>query len=243
MKMHAQKTTQHKPLPAAEHRRAMSVLRALRFACLWTSLCAAAASGALAQTSKPPLPRNQSAAAGPPQSDYVRPDFSQRFRNYLSSTFGPVEMTRVVFGAAISQADNVPPDWGQGWGPYGRRVASHLGSAMAGQTADFLLSSALGQDNKFYPCRCRGIWNRLRHALISSVTARVGRDGRRVFSAPAILSPYAAGFATLAWYPPRFGPKDAFRTGNYNLLTAVGTKIALEFLHPLLVKLRRRRAF
>lgn len=110
---------------------------------------------------------------------------------------------------------------------------------MADQTTKFLLSEALREDNRFYPCRCKGIWSRLRHALVSSVTARAGRDGHRVFSVPDIVSPYAGAFATLAWYPPRFGPKDAFRTGNYNFLNAVGTTMALEFLHPLLVKLRR----
>lgn len=167
---------------------------------------------------------------------YIRPNFHQRLHGYLLSTFGAMQMGRTAFGAAISQADGVPPDWGQGWGPYGERFASHFGSATVTGGANLVLSEALREDTKYYPCTCKGIWPRLKHALSSSATARAGEDGHRVFSVPAFASPYAGAFAKLAWYPPRFGPKDSFRNGNYELLDSVGMKVALEFLSPLLHK-------
>ena len=34
-----------------------------------------------------------------------------------------------------------------------------------------------------------------------------------------------------AWYPDRFGVKDAFRMGNYALLANLGGNIALEFFY------------
>lgn len=170
------------------------------------------------------------------QTGYVRPDFRQRLRNYEVSTFGTPQMATVVFGAAISQADYVPPDWGQGWGAYGERLASHFGSSLTEGTANFALAEVLRLDTKYYPCTCKGIWPRVGHALISSVTARAGEDGHRVFSIPAVASPYAGAFATLAWYPARYNAEDAFRTGNYNFLDSVGMKIALEFLHPVMKK-------
>jgi hypothetical protein len=37
--------------------------------------------------------------------------------------------------------------------------------------------------------------------------------------------------AVYGWYPNRFGPKDAFRMGNYNLLAYAGGNIALEFFY------------
>ena len=167
---------------------------------------------------------------------YVRPNFRERLRSSLSSTFGQVQMGKAVFGAAISHADDSPPDWGQGWGPYGERVASHFGSALVSSGANLMLGEALREDTKYYPCTCKGIWPRLKHAVASSVTARAGEDGHRVFSIPAVASPYAGAFTQLAWYPPRFGPRDAFRTGNYNLLSSIGAKVALEFLSPVLRK-------
>lgn len=171
------------------------------------------------------------------ESMYVRPDFHRRFRSYLLSTFGPIQMVTLAAGSAISHADNVPPEWGQGWGAYGKRFVSDVGSSTTAGTTNFLLGEALHLDTRYYPCTCKGIWPRVRHALMSSVTARAGEDGHRVFSPPAVVSPYAGAFSTLTWYPARYGPKDAFRTGNYDLLDSVGMKIALEFLHPLFRKL------
>ncbi len=171
------------------------------------------------------------------QSDaYVRPDFRRRLHNYLRATFGPVRLGRAVFGAAFSQAGNNPPDWGQGWDAYGTRVASDLGILLLDSTANLALSEALREDTRYYPCSCTGLWPRAKHALISSFTARAGPDGHRVFSIPAVASPYAGAFGSLAWYPPRFGPKDAFRTGNYDLLAGIGTRFADEFLSPILRK-------
>lgn len=68
--------------------------------------------------------------------------------------------------------------------------------------------------------------------MISTLTSRRGDDGRRVFSFPALVSPYAGSMtATYGWYPDRYGAKDAFRTGNYNLLASMGGNIALEFFY------------
>ena len=84
----------------------------------------------------------------------------------------------------------------------------------------------------YYRCECRGIFPRLRHALISTLTARRGNDGHLVFSVPALVGPYAGSMAAVyGWYPDRFGIKDAFRTGNYSLLTYAGGNVALEFLY------------
>ena len=57
----------------------------------------------------------------------------------------------------------------------------------------------------------------------STLTARRGEDGHRVFSLPALVAPYAgAATAVYGWYPNRFGAKDAFRMGNYSLLAFAG---------------------
>ena len=199
------------------------------------SLMANAASGQGLKSSN--AKTNSDQGTDTQQTAYVRPDFHKRLHNYALSTFGPIQMVTLAAGSAISHADDVPPEWGQGWGAYGERFISDVGSSTTAGTTNFLLGEALHLDTKYYPCTCKGVWPRVRHALVSSVTARAGEDGHRVFSPPAVVSPYAGAFSTLAWYPARYGPRDAFRTGNYDLLDRVGMKIALEFLHPLLRKL------
>ena len=68
--------------------------------------------------------------------------------------------------------------------------------------------------------------------MLSTFIARRGMDGHRVFSFPALVAPYAGSFAAVyGWYPDRFGAKDAFRVGNYNLLAYMAGNISLELLY------------
>ena len=169
-------------------------------------------------------------------SGYVRPTFHKRLHHYFLHTYSPVKLTELAFGSAVSQMDNVPPEWHQGWGAYGKRFASDLGSTTANGVTEFALAETLRVDTIYYPCKCNRIWPRVGHALKSTITARAGEDGHVVFSVPGVVAPYGGAFSTLLWYPSRYGPKDAFRTGNYDLLDRFGENIALEFLSPLLRK-------
>jgi hypothetical protein len=68
--------------------------------------------------------------------------------------------------------------------------------------------------------------------MLSTLTGRRGDDGHRVFSVPALVSPYAGTMtAVYGWYPSRFDAKDAFRMGNYGMLAYMGENISLEFLY------------
>jgi hypothetical protein len=68
-------------------------------------------------------------------------------------------------------------------------------------------------------------------------------DGHPVFFVPGLVSPYAATMtAVYAWHPARYGAKDAFRMGNYNLLGTVGSNIRFEFLASSMLKHNRRIA-
>jgi hypothetical protein len=68
--------------------------------------------------------------------------------------------------------------------------------------------------------------------MISTLTARRGEDGHRVFSLPEMVAPYAGAMTAIyGWYPRRYGAKDALRMGNYTLLEYMGGNIAQEFLY------------
>jgi hypothetical protein len=181
------------------------------------------------------------AQAGFSYRAYQKPSHHQKFTNYLFDAFGPYSIVGSIGAGSIHQATNAPPDWGQGWQAWGARVGSAYGVSVVTQTTRYAFSELLREDTIYYRCECTGTWARMKHAVISTVTARQGEDGHRVFSIPAILAPYAGSeTAALLWYPNRFGPKDGFRMGNYNLLDQVGMNLGLEFIwggpHTLLNK-------
>lgn len=170
--------------------------------------------------------------SGQPGLMYVRPTQKTRVDNYLFDAFGPYSLTGSAIAAGIDQYTNSPPEWNQDAAGFGKRFGSDLGIGAVSTTTRYALGEALKEDTLYYRCECRGIFPRLRHALVSSLTARRGEDGHTVLSIPALVAPYAGTMtAVYGWYPNRFGAKDAFRMGNYNLLVYLGGNVSFEFIY------------
>ena len=163
---------------------------------------------------------------------YHRPSNKTKLRNYFFDTFGPYPIAGAAIVAAVNQGNHTPPEWGQGFGAYGERVGSNFGIAMVSTTTRYALAAAFREDTIYYRCECKGLFRRLAHAGISTVTARVGEDGHRRLSFPALIAPYAGTMAAVyGWYPSRYGAKDGLRMGNYNLLAFAGLNVAKEFIY------------
>ena len=167
-----------------------------------------------------------------PGVEYRRPTESEKLDNFVFDAVGPYPFIGAAGTAGIQQAYGTPHEWGEGWDAYGVRVASNFGIALTTTATRYGLAEVFREDTLYYRCECKGFLPRLGHALISTVTARRGDDGHREFSFPALAAPYAGAMtAALGWYPSRYGPKDGFRMGNYNLLGQAGQNIALEFVY------------
>jgi len=163
---------------------------------------------------------------------YVRPTERIKVSNYAFDAFGPYPIAGAGVAAGINQWTNSPPEWGQGVEGFGKRFGSDFGIAAIGTTTRYGLAEAFREDTLYYRCECAGPLPRLRHAVISTLTGRRGQDGHRVFSISALAAPYAGSMiAVHLWYPDRFDAKDAFRMGNYSLLSYMGGNIALEFFY------------
>ena len=187
-------------------------------------------------TNPPGTSASDSGAPSAPQPQpgetYVRPTESEKLHNFIFDAVGPYPFIGAAGAAGISQAHGTPREWGQGWDAYGVRVASAFGIALTTTGTRYALAEVFREDTLYYRCECKGFFPRFGHALISTVTARRGDDGHREFSFPSLAAPYAGAMtATLGWYPSRYGPKDGFRTGNYNLVGQAAQNLALEFVY------------
>jgi hypothetical protein len=167
-----------------------------------------------------------------PGIPYHKPTEREKIRNFAFDAFGPYPFITAAASAGIQQAYSTPPEWGQGWDSYAVRLGSNYGIQLITTTTRYALAEAFREDTIYYRCACHGFFPRLENALISTVTARRGADGHRVFSLAAIGAPYAGTMtAALGWYPSRYEPMDGFRMGNYNLAAEAGENIALEFIY------------
>jgi hypothetical protein len=216
-----------------------SIVGLAAFSCSLMLVSAAhAQSAAGAGTRQEPEPATTTAApttgATPvqPVVTYARPTERQKLTNFAFDELGPYPFVGAVGAAGIQQAYGTPREWGQGADSFGVRVASNFGIALTTTTARYTLAEVFREDTLYYRCSCKGALPRLSHALISTITARRGDDGHRVFSFPGLAAPYAGTMtAAVGWYPNRYGPKDGFRMGNYNLLSQAAQNVALEFVY------------
>jgi hypothetical protein len=126
-----------------------------------------------------------------PDLTYMRPTQKTKLRNYVFDAFGPYPIVGAGFAAGINQAENTPPEWKQGAESYAKRFGSDFGIAAVSTTTRYALARAFREDTLYYRCECTGVFPRLRHAIISTFTARRGEDGHRVFSFSDLVAPYA----------------------------------------------------
>src|ERR1700683_1563912 len=131
---------------------------------------------------------------------YSRPTGSDYLRHFAADAFGPSAIVRAVAVGIINQADNVPPDWGQGWEPFGERVGSAYGRSAVTTAALYGGAAITREDVEFYRCDCTGFMPRLKHAVWTTIRARSGSAGERIYSPVPIIAPYAGAVILLGWY-------------------------------------------
>jgi len=110
-----------------------------------------------------------------PDLTYVRPTEKTRLHNYVFDAFGPYPTVGAAIAAGINQAYNTPPEWGQGAAGYARRFGSDFGIAAVTTTTRYTLAHVFHEDTLYYRCECKGVFPRLRHALISVTVSFLSR--------------------------------------------------------------------
>jgi hypothetical protein len=157
-----------------------------------------------------------------------------RFQLYLVSTAGPVPILGEAAGAAISQWDNKPPEWGQGWGAYGQRFGSNLAYNGVRQTITYAASIGLHEDNRYFASGKHGVWARTGYAVISTFTAR-HPDGAQSFSFSSVGGVIGASAISSIWGPASWkGFNNIAENAGISFGTTAGLNIVREFLPDLL---------
>src|SRR5580704_6985488 len=166
-----------------------------------------------------------------PQKNIGPLSVKQKFELFAKETSDPFTITAAAAGAALSQADNDHPRYGQGSGPYAER----FGAAVADVTtqnffSDAVLASLLHEDPRYFR---RGpeyrFWPRLGYALSRVVVTRTDA-GKARFNNSGIFG-MAMGIAlSNAYYPNSSvsGNVAAVRLGT-SLVSSALSNILPEF--------------
>jgi len=171
-----------------------------------------------------------------PANEQPRPE---KFREYLMAMGGPVPLIGEAFGAGIGQWSNAPKEWGQGWGAYGKRYGSNLAYNAIRQTITYGGGLALGEDTRYFASRESGWKARVKHALLSTFTARTS-DGVTRFSVANTAGVLGAGAISSVWGPPSWkGPGNIAQNAGISFASTAATNVVREFLPDILHRSKR----
>ena len=104
--------------------------------------------------------------------------------------------------AAINQAENNEPGYGQGWAGYGKRYGSTAGDSMIDNfLVGAVFPSVLHQDPRFYQSSKGGFWRRTGYAVTRIVVTRSDAGNSQFNFSEVFGSATAAAISTYSYHP------------------------------------------
>ncbi len=148
-------------------------------------------------------------------------DPRQKFELAVDETIAPSRFLGSMFTAAIGQARNSLPGYGQEWAGYGKRFGSSVASSASSHFfGTFLLPSMLHEDPRYFVKAFGGPRSRILYAIERVVITRTD-DGRNTFNWSGVLGGLMAESLANSYLP------DAERTagktfGRYGVRVGFG---------------------
>jgi hypothetical protein len=164
----------------------------------------------------------------------VRPEFtpltsSERWKLYLTSTFGPGAIARAAAVGGISQWSGTPKEWGGGAKAYGERVGNTFAGHVIRETLETGAAAALQEDNRYVRSTDSGFWKRTRHAVSSVFIAR-NAAGAEHFAYSRFGGAVGSSFISRIWQPQSANTSgDAAVNFGISIAADMGWNVVKEF--------------
>jgi len=187
------------------------------------------------QSDLPDMPIAQpgsDAPANASQTSSLSPDpltFRERLRIYRRSFTRPESLIGPLLGAAVGQARNTPPEWGQGAQGFGERAASGYARSAIARTIALGVGAIDHEDPRYTPSHLTGVWRRGWYATTRTFVSR-SPNGGNMPAYSRFAGVYGAAFIANTWEPPsQADAAHALQRGSTALLSSVGWHILEEF--------------
>ena len=188
-------------------------------------------------TSKPPDQAGQGETLH--KKSFLFPDIAtsneplsvgQKFGLFVTDSIGVRPILFSAVSAAVSQADNSPTGWGQGWDAYGNRFGSSMARNASGEFfGTFILSSAMHYDPRFFPDKDPTFGQAFGHSLKRVFITR-SDAGKQVFDFPGLMGPLMGeGLANVYWPDQNRTVGDTFMRYGLDIATKAGGNLLREY--------------
>jgi len=161
----------------------------------------------------------------------------ERFKLYLRQTFTtPGIYVKTLLFSIGDQISNSPPDWGDGFEGYARRVGSRQAQFVLQNSFVALGNGMLGYEPRYDRCRCSGFWQRTGHALIRNFVT-YDEDEQTFRPQLAMYSgAFTAGVIAGTWKPSN---RDLLAEGYRGTITQVAFGSAANLLGEFALDIKR----
>src|SRR6266852_5856261 len=209
-------------------------------ALIFFAVIAIGSTAAFAQeTPKPQTQTGTSSSGQAPVAPSVFPDIASstkplstghKFRLFVGNSISVNALVFAAAGAAVTQADNSPTGFGQGWDAYAKRFGSSMGREASSQFfGTFVLASALHEDPRFYPDANPTFGHAVKHSVQRLFITR-NDDGRNVANISGLAGPLMAeGLANVYWPERNRTVGDTFFRYGLDLAFQAGGNMLREY--------------
>jgi hypothetical protein len=138
----------------------------------------------------------------PKDAPIVTLDSNQRFRLFMRQSFTtPGIYIKTGFFAIHDQVRNTPPEWGDGFEGFAKRVGTRQTQFLLQNSFTSLGNAMVGWEPRYDRCKCDGFWPRTRHAIVRNfVTYDRSEKHLRPQLMPYVGS-FGAGVIAATWQP------------------------------------------
>jgi len=183
---------------------------------------------ALAQQPQPgELPKTP--ASGPGSTSWQRMSVKEKVKYDAHHLFDVDNLVFAGIGAAFDQGRDRPSEWGQGWGAYGERYASHVGQYLIQRSIFSPVRAIDHEDTRYFRSTHVSPQARLGDAFLHTIW-RHSDDGGMMPAYSEFLGDYGAAAVSRLWWPSHYRTGSSiFIAGSDTILIDAGINVFHEF--------------
>jgi hypothetical protein len=184
----------------------------------------AADNPAAPQTDKPSV-----AVSGPKSAQWKGLSVKEKLEYDGKHFFDPENVVFAGIGASFDQLRERPSEWGEGWGSFGERYASHLGQYAVQRSIMFPVQAIDHEDTRFFRSTRTSYKGRLGDAFLHTVW-RHDDEGGMMPAYSEFLGDYGAAAVSRFWWPKHYRTGSSiFIAGSDTVLIDAGINVFREF--------------
>ncbi len=170
-----------------------------------------------------------SADSGPKSPQWRGLSVKEKLSYDWKHLFDVDNMVYAGIGAGVDQLRERPGEWGEGWGAFGERYASHIGYYVVQRSIMFPVQAIDHEDTRYFRSKRTSYKGRLGDAFLQTVW-RHNDIGEMMPAYSEFLGDYGAAAVSRMWWPRHYHTGSAILiAGSDTILVDAGINVLHEF--------------